>query len=817
MMWEQIQRLAREVHRRSLWQVLSVYVVASWVTYEVVVNLVEGLGLPDWVAPTSLVLLLLGLPMVLATAIVQEGGPAGFDPGKPGPMRLWGLETAADLLAARPPDDGGRSDGGSRADDTAPAVPSTHPGAAGARAEARTDARPDPSTRLTWRRTLTAMVLGFAGLGVAASGFMGMRMAGIGPAGTLITRGELAPQARLVIADFTAPAGDSLLADAVAEALRIDLPQSPVLQLVDRSELGPSLRRMAMRPGDRLTEAVARELAVRDGIPAVLLGEVTRVGTGYQISVRLVTPDSGRVLFRGRESATTDDAVLVAVQRLSARLRERAGESLRSVRSAPALRQVTTPSLEALQLYSAAGRANAASTPAETQRAIRLLERALELDSLFAMAWQALATNLGNAGEDRGRRLAAYTRAAQLQHRLTEEERNLALAAYYNNVQGDVERAIDAYERVLAASPDHAIAHNNLGLLYAFVGDYERAARSVDRAVAIDSTALSLSNLFLYRIATADTAGARAVLAARQRLYPDNLTNARWAARLAYVAGQFTLARDTLLAAAASGDPRLLPALLEDLAAFECRAGRIAECQRLMTQAAALWDGLRRPDEAIWKRVQLAFVDLLVLHRPDLTAAGVRRALDDYRTSGVPAIQSAWLMPAMLLAMSGEPEEARGLLGEWRREWPEGVQRRMVRQALMVEGMIACADGRTEEGLQLQRTAAERSGTQFMAIPLLAVSYDLAERGDSALAAYHRFEAVTHWQRPTMDLLFLALAYERMAALHEERGERALAAKYYQLFVELWQDADPELQPRVAAARGALQRLAAEPAGPHRR
>jgi hypothetical protein len=29
--------------------------------------------------------------------------------------------------------------------------------------------------------------------------------------------------------------------------------------------------------------------------------------------------------------------------------------------------------------------------------------------------------------------------------------------------------------------------------------------------------------------------------------------------------------------------------------------------------------------------------------------------------------------------------------------------------------------------------------------------------------------------------LFLALAYERMAALHEEPGEVALAARYYQL------------------------------------
>ena len=43
-----LKQLIHEIHRRSLWQVLAIYGVASWVIYEVVEALTSGLGLPQW-------------------------------------------------------------------------------------------------------------------------------------------------------------------------------------------------------------------------------------------------------------------------------------------------------------------------------------------------------------------------------------------------------------------------------------------------------------------------------------------------------------------------------------------------------------------------------------------------------------------------------------------------------------------------------------------------------------------------------------------------------------------------------------------------
>ena len=68
-----LKNLIHEIHRRSIWQVLGIYIVAGWVAYQVVQSLTEGLRLPEWFPALAIVLLIIGLPIVLATAFVQEG------------------------------------------------------------------------------------------------------------------------------------------------------------------------------------------------------------------------------------------------------------------------------------------------------------------------------------------------------------------------------------------------------------------------------------------------------------------------------------------------------------------------------------------------------------------------------------------------------------------------------------------------------------------------------------------------------------------------------------------------------------------------
>jgi hypothetical protein len=70
-----IRQILREIHRRSLWQTFAFYIVISVVVYEVSSSIAVRRGLPDWFMLLSLILLIVGLPIVMITAVLQEGIP----------------------------------------------------------------------------------------------------------------------------------------------------------------------------------------------------------------------------------------------------------------------------------------------------------------------------------------------------------------------------------------------------------------------------------------------------------------------------------------------------------------------------------------------------------------------------------------------------------------------------------------------------------------------------------------------------------------------------------------------------------------------
>ena len=66
-----IGQLISQAGGRSVWQVLVLYMGASWGVLEGVDVLKDNMGLPDWVFPLAVVLLLIGLPIMLGTAVIQ--------------------------------------------------------------------------------------------------------------------------------------------------------------------------------------------------------------------------------------------------------------------------------------------------------------------------------------------------------------------------------------------------------------------------------------------------------------------------------------------------------------------------------------------------------------------------------------------------------------------------------------------------------------------------------------------------------------------------------------------------------------------------
>ena len=66
-----LRDLIREVHRRSIWWALGAYIAVGWLVFELIQQIAESAGQP-WLPNVALVLLLIGLPIVVGTALVRD-------------------------------------------------------------------------------------------------------------------------------------------------------------------------------------------------------------------------------------------------------------------------------------------------------------------------------------------------------------------------------------------------------------------------------------------------------------------------------------------------------------------------------------------------------------------------------------------------------------------------------------------------------------------------------------------------------------------------------------------------------------------------
>ena len=85
---------------------------------------------------------------------------------------------------------------------------------------------------------------------------------------------------------------------------------------------------------------------------------------------------------------------------------------------------------------------------------------------------------------------------------------------------------------------------------------------------------------------------------------------------------------------------------------------------------------------------------------------------------------------------------------------------------------------------------------------ILGLTFDRAGARDSAIAYYEQYlRTPSFFKLYDADAVSLARTYERLGALYEAKGDRRQALEYYEKFIDLWKNADPDLQPRVNAAR----------------
>jgi tetratricopeptide (TPR) repeat protein len=188
----------------------------------------------------------------------------------------------------------------------------------------------------------------------------------------------------------------------------------------------------------------------------------------------------------------------------------------------------------------------------------------------------------------------------------------------------------------------------------------------------------------------------------------------------------------------------------------------------------------------------------------------VDAALQRYPLSTIPAVDRPYTSLAAIFARAGRLAQAKHLLAEFETSVPEGIRRGDFERH-RAAGAIAYAEGRTRDALAAYRRWHDEAFCGTCGLFEIATIYDGAGQQDSALATYEGIVSTPRLWGLLNNFYTLAPTYKRLGELYEARGDPAKARAYFGRFVDLWKDADPELQPSVTDARAALKRLSAEP------
>ncbi len=599
----------------------------------------------------------------------------------------------------------------------------------------------------------------------------------------------------VVLADFINKTGDPIFDDTLRQGLAAQLQQSPFLSLLSEQRIQQTLRLMGLPPDGKLSPAIAGDLCQRAGSKAYLSGTISSLGSQYVIGVSAVNCRTGDYLAQEQFTADGKENVLKALGEASTKLREKLGESLKTVQKLDTpIEQATTPSLEALQAYSL-GR-KTMQGQADFTAAVPLFERAIQLDPNFAMAYATLGTTYHNLGE---KILAAKNtqRAYELRPRVSEWEKFYIESHYHHFVTGDLEKARQAYELWAQIYPRELVTPTNLGVIYQTLGQFDKSLAEYREALRLSpADSINFGNLVLayVHLNRLDESRAAASEALTKNLDSADLRAALY--QLAFLkrdlpamAEQVSWSvgkpgKENLMlyleagTAAYSGKLRVARELSGQAATSAARAGE-TEMAAGCESAAALWEALYGNNSEARQRVIATLA----------------------QSNG----RDAQYVAALSLALIGDSEGAQVLADDLQKRFPEDT----------IVSFNYLPTLRAQIALTVPNVGAKAAEALAAASPYeLGVPgsstfwtnlYPVYVRGEALLAAHQglqaaaEFQKILDWPGVGVNEPIAALAHLGLARSYALAGAAPKSKVAYQDFLTLWKDADPDIPVLVAA------------------
>ena len=593
----------------------------------------------------------------------------------------------------------------------------------------------------------------------------------------------------IVLSDFDNKTGDSVFDDTLKQGLSVQLEQSPFLDLLSERKVNETLKLMGRSPDDRLTADVTREVCERTGSKAMLTGSIAGLGSQYVIGLKAVTCDTGDVLAEAQEQAAAKEAVLKALDNAALSMRSKLGESLSSVEKyATPVEEATTPSLEALKAFSLG---QAERQKLALDRAIPHLERAIELDPNFAMAYATLGVVYRMQG--RGQASDCLKKAFELKERASEREKLYISAHYYGDVTGQIDKTIEVYESWKEIYPRDILPRENLVASYALIGQHEKALTNGSEAMRLNprDRIAYMNDADAYEMLDRyDEAKAIAEQAIAQNL--DSMDVHMTLYDIAFIRGDAAgMQREIAWAAAKPGESGML---FEEGSA-EYSLGKTQRARETFRRSASLMgsEGLK---EAAAKARAMQSI-------PEAALGNIQEAhqkATEALTS--PVDRDTRMTLATALALCGDANRAQKLIDELAKDSPLDTLLNNL-SIPVVRAIIEIQQNNPTRAITLLEAASPYDLTDYGPMYVRGEAFRRAHEGAKAAAEYQKI--LDHRGIEPLSPVY-ALARLGLGRAYALQGQTTKARTAYQDFLALWKDADPDI-PILKQAKEEYEKL----------
>jgi len=644
----------------------------------------------------------------------------------------------------------------------------------------------------------------------------------------------------LAILYFENNTGDASLdkwRDGLLDLLVIDIGQSKHLYVVGNEKIYGALEKFDLVDKEKYSSDDLKKVAAEVGVSHVLTGSYITAGDQFIISVALQNPYRSEDVKRFKVDGIKDSGILESINKITLQVKSALNISDDQIANDfdEDIGVLTTKNPEARRLYL---EGKALHRRGEWRESIEVMEKALELDPEFAMAYVSMGSSYGNLGYNR-EQWAAWYKASKFEDRLSpkervyvklpfegdakkgigmlvelleyypEEERAIDLLAIRYLGQEEWEQAIGVLEPLKKKANQSGYLRDRLAQAYCAKGQYDAA-----REVAGEGLMLAIVLLCQGRYESALIHTGNAL--ENSKTQRESIGAIQLAGHILHLSGEFQRAEEMYRRLLGEEEISARFKGMRELSNLYLAQGKFEKAKGMAREGIEL--GIKEKQGAwqfestwLWIRAENAS------HNPDDAWKEYRLAVE--RRKGR---QLDVFLEVDLLLKTKKWDEAQAVADEYREREEEILKTRLnnkrLRRPEYVQGIIDLEKGNLASAVEhLERAVsflpAQMWPSDFydwseldhaMYLWALGEAYEKSGNLEKAQAQYEAIGRLTSGRLWWGDLY--AKSFYMLGKIAEQRGWPGKAIEHYERFIEVWKDADPDI-PEIEDTKKRLDTL----------